>query len=250
MKQLLLTTIAAALSVGVVGVIAESESKVLLMHTPDGIEFGIWGNTKRERPAPTLIVLATTIENTLNSAYYRHCGNQLAKRGYLCISINLPCHGDQRVDGEPEGLSGWSHRAARGSDFVAEFNNRLSKVLDHLVKQGISDPEKIAACGTSRGGFLALHAAIHDPRVKCVAGFAPVTDVRPARIQINQRMPTGQGVQPDQPGQGSRRPEGLDRHWRPGQTGGHRSRRPTGKGNFQGIAQTKVTQQGNAACSA
>ena len=62
-------------------------------------------------------------------------------------------------------------------DFVAEFNNRLSKVLDHLIKQGISDPEKIAACGTSRGGFLALHAAIHDPRVKCVAGFAPVTDL-------------------------------------------------------------------------
>ena len=177
MKQLLITTIAAVLLVGVVSVIAESEPKVLLMHTPDGIEFGIWGSTKRERPAPTLIVLATTIENTLNSAYYRHCGNQLAKRGYLCISINLPCHGDQRVDGEPEGLSGWSHRAARGSDFVAEFNNRLSKVLDHLVKQGISDPEKIAACGTSRGGFLALHAAIHDPRVKCVAGFAPVTDL-------------------------------------------------------------------------
>ena len=138
MKHLLLTTIVAALSVDIAGVIAESESKVLLMHTPDGIEFGIWGNTKRERPAPTLIVLATTIENTLNSAYYRRCGNQLTKRGYLCISINLPCHGDQRVDGAPEGLPGWSHRAARGSDFVAEFNNRLSKVLDHLVKQGIS----------------------------------------------------------------------------------------------------------------
>ena len=56
MKHLLLTTIVAALSVDIAGVIAESESKVLLMHTPDGIEFGIWGNTKRERPAPTLIV--------------------------------------------------------------------------------------------------------------------------------------------------------------------------------------------------
>ena len=174
MKHLLIKTIAAVL---LVSVIEGAEPKVLLMHTPDGIEFGIWGNTKRERPAPTLIVLATTIENTLNSVYYRRCGNQLAKRGYLCISINLPCHGDQRIDGEPEGLSGWSHRAARDSDFVAEFNNRLSKVLDHLVKEGVSDPEKIAACGTSRGGFLALHAAIHDPRVKCVAGFAPVTDL-------------------------------------------------------------------------
>ena len=40
MKQLLITTIAAVLLVGVVSVIAESEIKVL-MHTPDGIEFGI-----------------------------------------------------------------------------------------------------------------------------------------------------------------------------------------------------------------
>ncbi len=177
MKHLPFITIAAVVLAGVTGVIAEPEPKVMLMHTPDGIEFGIWGNAKRERPAPTLIVLATTIQNTLNSAYYRHCANQLAMHGYLCASINLPCHGDQRVDGEPEGLLGWSHRASQCSDFVAEFNNRLSKVLDHLIKQGVSDPEKIAVCGTSRGGFLALHAAIHDSRVKCVASFAPVTDL-------------------------------------------------------------------------
>ena len=176
MKHMLIT-IAAVLLNGFVCIIAETNSKVILMDTPDGIEFGVWGSTKRDHPAPTLIVLATTIQNTLNSEYYRHCGNQLAKRGFLCVSINLPCHGDQQIDGEPEGLSGWSYRAARDSDFVAEFNNRLSKVLDHLVKQGLSDPEKIAACGTSRGGFLALYAAIHDPRVKCVAGFAPVTDL-------------------------------------------------------------------------
>ena len=35
----------------------------------------------------------------------------------------------------------------------------------------------MAACGTSRGGFAALHFAAADPRVKCVAAFAPVTDL-------------------------------------------------------------------------
>ena len=175
MKCLKPTTIAAILLAG--ATVASAKPKVQLLHTPDGIEFGIWGEVKREAPAPTLIILATTVSNTLNSEYYRQCGNQLAKRGYICVSIDLPCHGDQRIDGEPEGLPGWSHRAARNLDFVLEFNNRLSKVLDHLVNQGMSDPEKIAACGTSRGGFLALHWAIHDSRVKCVAGFAPVTDL-------------------------------------------------------------------------
>ena len=66
MKYLLIT-IAAVLLNGFVCVIAETKSKVILMHTPDGIEFGVWGSTKRDHPAPTLIVLATTIQNTLNS---------------------------------------------------------------------------------------------------------------------------------------------------------------------------------------
>ena len=176
MKTITIAT-SVILLASVVSANAEPESKVQLSQTPDGIEFGIWGNANQEQPTPTLIVLATTIKHTLGSAYYRHCGNQLAKRGYICVSINLPCHGDQRVDGEPEGLAGWSHRAAQNSDFVAEFNQRLSKVLDHLIEQGVSDPRKIAVCGTSRGGFLALHAAIHDPRVKYVAAFAPVTDL-------------------------------------------------------------------------
>ena len=162
---------------GVPELMAESEPSVQVGLTPGGIEFGTWGEPKRKQPAPTLIVLATTIKNTLGSAYYRHCGNQLAKRGFVCVSIDLPCHGNQQIEGEPEGLMGWSHRATRDSDFVAEFNQRLSKVLDHLIEQGVSDPRKIAVCGTSRGGFLALHAAIHDPRVKYVAAFAPVTNL-------------------------------------------------------------------------
>ena len=177
LTNLLPTTITAVWLVGIVGAIAESMPKVRIMHTPEGIELGIWSNTNREQPAPTLIVLATTIQKTLDLPYYRHCGNQLADSGYICVSINLPCHGDQLVEGEPEGLSGWSYRTGQDSDFVSEFNLRMSKVLDHLIGKGIADPKKIAACGTSRGGFLALHFAIHDPRVKCVACFAPVTDL-------------------------------------------------------------------------
>jgi dienelactone hydrolase len=50
-------------------------------------------------------------------------------------------------------------------------------VLDHLIAAGVADPERVAACGTSRGGFAALHFAAADPRVKCVAAFAPATDL-------------------------------------------------------------------------
>lgn len=54
-------------------------------------------------------------------------------------------------------------------------------MLDHLIQSGIADAKRIAACGTSRGGFLAIHFAAHDGRVKCAAGFAPVTDLAALR---------------------------------------------------------------------
>jgi dienelactone hydrolase len=50
-------------------------------------------------------------------------------------------------------------------------------VLDYLVKEGYTDGGHVAACGTSRGGFLAYHFAAADERVKAVAGFSPVTNL-------------------------------------------------------------------------
>jgi dienelactone hydrolase len=144
--------------------------------TPDGIAYGTWGTTA-SRPAPTLIVLAGDIDGTLGNAYFRQCGNQLAEDGWLCVSIDLPCHGRESRNGEPSGLSGWSHRANRQENFVADNNARLASVLDHVIKTGQTDPQRIAACGTSRGGFLAIHFAAYDSRVRCAAGFAPVTDL-------------------------------------------------------------------------
>lgn len=144
--------------------------------TSDGIEYGLWNATLETKAAPTLFVLGSTIDTTLGNKYYRQCGNKLGENGWICVTIDLPCHGEQAIEGEPAGLAGWSHRLARNEDIVAECNARLGKVLDHLIRTGVADPERIVACGTSRGGFLAIHFAAHDKRVKCAAAFAPVTD--------------------------------------------------------------------------
>jgi dienelactone hydrolase len=153
---------------------AAADRAVAHKTTPDGVAYGVWGDASDE-PAPTLFILASTIDGTLDSAYFRQCGNELADLGYLLVSIDLPCHGTQVTEGEPTGLSGWSHRVGNDEDIVAEANSRLSKVLDDLIKTGLTDPARVAAAGTSRGGFLAIHFAAHDARVKCAAGFAPVT---------------------------------------------------------------------------
>ena len=145
--------------------------------TDRGVEFGIWGR-REGRPQPTLIVLGSTIDQTLGSEYYRQCGNQLARgAGWLCVSIDLPCHGKEVREGESAGLSGWRQRAEAGEDFVALFNQRLSAVLDYLIENRYTKAHQIAVCGTSRGGFLAIQFAAADRRVGAAAGFAPVTDL-------------------------------------------------------------------------
>lgn len=146
--------------------------------TAEGVEFGMWGRRAGVKQ-PTLIVLAGAIDQTLDSPYFRQCGNQLTEEaGWLCVSIDLPCHGAQTRAGEGGGLTGWRQRVANDEDFVAPFNARLSKVVDHLIERGVADPRRIAICGTSRGGYLAIQYAAHDRRVKAAASFAPVTDLR------------------------------------------------------------------------
>ncbi len=157
-----------------------ASSMVTVGMTPGGTEYGLWGPTGN-RPAPVLFVLAGTIDGTLGSPYFRQCGNELAADGFLSVSIDIPCHGTQTRPGQPSGLGGWSARAAHGDDFVAESNARLSQVLTHLIETRVADPERIAVCGTSRGGYLAIQFAAHDARVTCAAAFAPVTDLAALR---------------------------------------------------------------------
>jgi dienelactone hydrolase len=60
---------------------------------------------------------------------------------------------------------------------MADLTGRLTKVLDHLIAKKLTDPARVGIVGTSRGGFSAIHCAIADPRLKCVAAYAPVTDL-------------------------------------------------------------------------
>ncbi|MGE0605870.1 MAG: alpha/beta hydrolase family protein [Pirellulales bacterium] len=150
--------------------------EVAILTTPAGLRFGLEG-AKPDKPAPTLLVLGSSIEATLGNDVYNKIGRLAAEQGWISVGIDLPCHGQEHHEGTPEGLSGWAARLQQGQDFMAEHVARCKALVDYLIEQGYADPERIAVAGTSRGGFSALHYAAADPRVRCTVAFAPVADL-------------------------------------------------------------------------
>lgn len=149
-----------------------------ILTAKSGVRFGIWP-AKPAKPAPTIFVLANSIEGTLNDVYFRQSGTVLAQRGYLCVSVDLPCHGQEKQAGETNEkneLTLWRQRCEKNTDVMLDLTTRLRAVLDYLIAEGFTDPAQVAACGTSRGGFSAMHFAATEPRVKCVAAFGPLVD--------------------------------------------------------------------------
>lgn len=155
---------------------AKPASVATMRKTPDGVEFGLFGKPP-SAPAPLLIILSGNIEDSFAKANFLKAGKQLVPKGYLGVSIDLPCHGTLAQKGL-SGLVGWGKRAAAGDDVAVEFNARMSKVVDYLVAEKLADPKRIVATGTSRGGYLAIRYAAHDPRVRCAVAYAPVADLR------------------------------------------------------------------------
>ncbi len=148
-----------------------------ILKTPSGIRFGLLGK-KGASPAPTLFMMGGRIEDMLEHKDYNESTLILRKHGYLCVSLDAPSHGqDIRKDEKEGGLMGWIMRLKKGDDFVADSIKKTSALLDYLIKNRYTDPKRIAIVGISRGGFLGLHFAACDPRVKCLAALAPVPDL-------------------------------------------------------------------------
>ncbi|HEY2840579.1 MAG TPA: prolyl oligopeptidase family serine peptidase [Pirellulales bacterium] len=163
-----------------------------ILQTPGGIRYGLLGE-RHAAPAPTLFLFATTIETTLGDANYSQVGRVLLPAGVLVVSVDVPGHGQDRREGEPDGIAAWPGRVSRDEALVGDFAKRCSAVLDHLVAEKQADPGRVGAAGTSRGGYMALQFAAADPRVRAVAGFAPVT--RPAVLTEFSGMKTDPRVE-------------------------------------------------------
>jgi len=147
-----------------------------ILRTPGNVRFGVIGG-RPGSAAPTLFVVAMSLEEMQRQPVFTEVARLLAGQGFVSVVIEPPCHGEERRPDEPEGLAGWRWRLDHGEDVVQAFNAKARAVLDHLIAQGLADAKRLAICGTSRGGFLAFHFAASEPRIKAVAGISPVADL-------------------------------------------------------------------------
>lgn len=150
--------------------------KIDLRRLPGGLRFGLIGD-RPAQPAPTLFVLQGDLDVARKEPIYTEVARIMARHGFVSVLLDAPAHGEDRREGEPPQLAGWAARVERGENFVAPFNARASAVLDYLVKECYTDPTRVAACGTSRGGFLAFHFAAAEPRIRFIGGIAALTDL-------------------------------------------------------------------------
>lgn len=168
---------------------AETVPKIQSLRTKTGVEFFLMGN-KPAAPATTVITFGGDAASGIGFfADKEKMRPFLVKRGYVVVSLDSPETGRNRVPGRipkevlkyPKGkvvFNSWRYRIEAKDSIFPEFNQKVSQVLDYLIAEGYTDPDRVATMGGSIGAFVAYHYAASDPRVKCVSGHIPLTDLR------------------------------------------------------------------------
>lgn len=91
------------------------------------------------------------------------------------FSASLPFH--EKNEDKFTAISYWAKSLEEDKYDLRDFLENLKKTIDYLIENHWIDPQYLAVCGLSRGGFLATHLAAMHPSIQTLVGFAPVTDL-------------------------------------------------------------------------
>jgi dienelactone hydrolase len=154
-----------------------ADTPLRVMQTKIGTHFGIHSE-KPVKPAPTLFIIGGSINSIVSnkSRFYTAAGDALSTHGWIYVVLDPACEGFALKQGDPSSLGGWAVHCKRGTDFMKLYVESCRDVLEYLIAEGFTDPQRVAVQGISRGGFCALHFAAAEPRIKAVVGISPVTD--------------------------------------------------------------------------
>ncbi|NUQ01539.1 MAG: acetylxylan esterase [Armatimonadetes bacterium] len=150
--------------------------------------FFAWGKEKVVKIEPEHPALAEFKRVSYSGRSY---GDELARRGYVVIAIDMFYWGERRML-LPTDPPAWRDREKMSAEEVLAFHRRSGastplvgtglfeagvtwsgvmflddlRTVDYLVTRPEVDPERIACVGLSVGGFRSAHLAGLDPRIK------------------------------------------------------------------------------------
>jgi len=90
-----------------------------------------------------------------------------------CFSFTLPFHGEENE--KKRAMHLWTEAFEQGSNFFETFLQQAVENIDYLINCNLVENYGLAACGLSRGGFVACHLAARHSALQTILAFAPMT---------------------------------------------------------------------------
>jgi len=93
----------------------------------------------------------------------------LAMVGFLAVGIDNEGHGERLYPDFEERLSSSDGFEKFFFRMVKDTIDEIPEIIDHLIKNKMSDPSKIGICGISMGGYITYGGILKDRRIKAAA---------------------------------------------------------------------------------
>lgn len=116
-----------------------------------------------DRKSAKTLLIVSGYDGTLEETYLAY-GRAALERGYRLMLFAGPGQMDT-MRFHPE------------LAFIPEYERVASLALDYALARPGTDPERVALMGISFGGYFAIRAAAHEPRIRAVIANSPIIDL-------------------------------------------------------------------------
>lgn len=147
----------------------------------DELEIRYVGPDITSGPMPLILYFSIRAQESLTLDPYNQPVHFVEGNDLRVFSITLPGH----FEGQDKfkAMKYWSEHLDELDSFIQKSHSFIS----HLVDKKITEDQKIATMGLSRGGLIATHLLAHQ-NISASLSFAPVTDLK-ALLEFDHPKP-------------------------------------------------------------